>query len=332
MAKYIGRQTNVGFGKESSRGTAVAATFWAPAMEFAYDDKVLQVVNESSLGVIEDADNASVVRKFAEGEITGKLSNEGWGTILVASLGDEATPTLVETGVYDHDFSVGQSAQHPSLTISISDPVSTGASGLRFPLAMVDSLEVNAEVERFVTYTASFRSNSKENDTNTPSYVDENVFLPQYCEIKLYADWTNLQGDTGGTVYPFKRLTLTISKNIEDDQVLGDVDVADRLNKQFQVEGTLELLYENRDFVDTILLGDLAKAMRIKMINTAVTIGATSNPEFEIDLAKVKISEVARDITNNDLVRQTITFKAFYDTTNSVMLEARLRNTLATAY
>jgi len=63
MSKFIGRKLNIGIGKESTRGTAVAATFWMPKMELTHDDKITQVVNESSIGVIEDAEGADITMK-----------------------------------------------------------------------------------------------------------------------------------------------------------------------------------------------------------------------------------------------------------------------------
>ena len=45
MAKIIGRLNNLGIGKESTRGTAVAPAIWMPQMELSYDDRIKTVVN-----------------------------------------------------------------------------------------------------------------------------------------------------------------------------------------------------------------------------------------------------------------------------------------------
>ena len=332
MSKFIGRKLNVGIGKESVRGTAVAASFWLPKMEFTQDDKITQAVNESSVGVIEDAEGADITLKSSEGELKGRVSDTHFGLIVLASLGSEAAPVLVggETIVYDHSFSVLETAQHPSLTVSIEEPNATGASGLRFALSVVDSLEVNIELGKYAEYTVAFRGNKNANATNTPSYATtENIFLPHHGEVKIA---TSLAGLDAASAISIKKATFSIAKNLEDDQVIGNIAVSDRLNKQFAVEGTIEILYEDRSYIDTILLGDLAKALRIRFTNTAVTLGVASNPRLTFDFAKVKFSEVAREQANNDIVRQTLTFKAFYSLTDAKMVTAVLRNLQSTAY
>lgn len=332
MTKFIGRLLNIGIGKESVRGTPVAASFWLPKMELSHDDKIEQVVNGSSVGVIADAEGADIVRKFSEGEITGRVNDTSFGLWLLSALGAEATPVLVggETIVYDHSFSVLETAQHPSLTVAIEEPNATGASGLRFALVMVDSLELAVAINEYSQYTVAFRGNKNSLATNTPSYsTTERIFLPQHGSFKFATD---LAGLDAASAIEIKKFNLTISKNIEDNMVLGSVNASDRLNKQFMIEGTVELMYESRTHIDTTLLGDLAKAMRIRLTNTDITLGVASNPRLTLDFAKVKLSEISRAQPNDDLVLQTLSFKAFYSLADAKMVTAVLRNLQSTIY
>lgn len=328
MSKLIGRKFNVGIGKESSRGTAVAATYWMPKMEFSHDDKIEYAVDETSIGVIADAQSQDITNKISEGELQGRIADTSFGLWLIAALGTAGTPSLVETGVYDHAFSVLESAQHPSLTIAVRE-ANDGGSGLRYPLAMVDSLEVNFELGKYAEYKVAFRSNTPSSASNTASFSAENIFLPQHGEVKFA---TNLAGLGAASAIQVKKATFKISKNIEDDQVIGTLNPIDRLNKQFAVEGSIELMYEDRSYIDTIMLGDLAKALRIKFTNTGTTLGASSNPTITFDFAKVKLTEVARAIGNNDLIKQTLNFKAYYSLADTSMLTATLRNTRSSQY
>ena len=52
MGKIIGRLTSVGLGKESTRGTAVAPTFWVPVQSIDIDDKAEYIDNDSGFGKI----------------------------------------------------------------------------------------------------------------------------------------------------------------------------------------------------------------------------------------------------------------------------------------
>lgn len=328
MSKFIGRLVNVGIGKESSRGTAVTPTYWIPKMEFSHEDKIQQVVNENSIGVIEDASGASITQKYAEGELKGRVLDDSLGLWLLAGIGSVSSSVIGgETVVYDHTFSVLQSAQHPSLTVAVKDP--NAGNGLRYTLAMVDSLDINAELNRYVEIAVKYRANSNATGTSlTPSYTSANYFLPQHGEFKVATTQAGLDGASAVSV---KRMSLSISKNIEDDQVIGNIGVSDRLNKQFVIEGSVEIMYDDRTYVDTIMLGDLQKAMRIRLTNSDVTIGSTSNPRLTLDLHAVKLSEVGMKIDNGDFVTQTLKFKAFYNTTDSKMITATLRN-LTTSY
>lgn len=324
MTKLIGRKFNVGIGKESSRGTAVAATYWLPHTELTLDEKVTQAVDESVYGVIEDSTNAVVVAKFMEGEISGLVADTSFGLILLSLFGADAVAT-VETGVYDHTYTVGQTAQHQSLTIAVSEP---NATNLRFPLAVIDNVEISAEVGEYAMFKAAFRANIGSTDTNTVSYSAENVFKPQECNAYIATD---LSGLGAASALPIKRVSVTISQNIEDDQVVGSVSPADRMNKQFVVEGTMELIYDSRTYIDTILLGDLAKAIRVKLVSGTL-IGAASYPTLTIDIAKAKLREVSKSIGNNDIVRQTVSFKGHYSIADTSMVTAVLRNTKALVY
>lgn len=329
MTNFIGRQRVVGLAKETVRGTAVVPQYWFPAIEFSNDDKIVQAVNESSYGVISDADDTKIVKKYSEAELTAKMDNETFPLVLLATLGGDAGVDLVggETEVYQHNFNVGNNAQHPTLTLTTRDPINNQANSLAYPLSSISSLEVVAELEQFVQYTISLMGNRSELiSTGSPSYVNENVFLPQHCTVSFYDTYNDAYDDIDPTTYPFRRVAFTISKNVEDDQVLGNVNVADRFNKQFAIEGTLEILYSDRTLIDDILMADVAKAMKIKMVDTSVTLGVASNPEVVFNFAKVKLSEIAREQGNNDIVKQTLSFKAFYSVSDQSIIEAWVKN------
>lgn len=327
MAKYIGRLVNVGIGKETVRGTGVAPTYYLPKMELTFDDKIEQVIDESSLGIIADADNANVTGKYSEGELKGKFDDTAFGLWLLATLGVEPNPPVLvggETIVYDHTFEVANDAQHPSLTFSVQSI----NEDLQFPLAMVDSLEINVEINKYAEYTVAFRANSQEAGASMPTYTDQNVFLPQNAEFKF----ANTVADLGSApTVPIRKLTFSIAKNIEDDRNIGNVNATDRLNKQMAIEGTVELLWDSATDVSPLMLADTAQAIQMKLYGTT-TLGVASLPEVTFILAKCKFSEVARNQANNDLILQTLSFKAFYDFTEEYQIKAIIRNLVATQY
>jgi len=325
MSTFIGRLASIGIAKESVRGTPVVPTFFIPQVNLTLDEKVEMAIQDASVGRIEDAEDANVVKKFSEGSLEGRISVESFGLLLLNAIGAD-TPSIntPETGVTTHAFSVKQDAQHPSLTFSVSEPNSAKS----FPLGMITSLELVAAINEYAAFTAEIRAKKGESASLTPVFVDadeKKIFVPQNGTFKTAA---NLAGLAAAPEIKIQNFTITIDKNVEDDTVIGNVDPNDILNKQFSIEGTIELLYRDTVFIDD-LLADTAKAIRITLENTAVTIGATTNPKLEIDLARVKFSEVSRPLPNDDLIVQTVSFKAFFSLADSKMLDVTLINETA---
>lgn len=320
MSKFIGRLADIGIAKEASRGTAEsAATFWLPKTALSYDDTIQQVMDESSLGVVEDSPNAVIVAKSGEGDIEGNITDKSVGLLLLAALGSVSTTGPSESTVYTHTFSVLESAQHPSLTLFQEDP----NQDYKYALAMIDSLELDIGVGQFSKYKATFRSKAGATATLTPSYSVENYFLPQHGSLG-YA--SSLSGLGSATTVNIRSLKLKIENNVEDDRKIGSTDPADILNKQFAVSGSLELVFNDETF-KTQMLADTAQAVRIRLTNSDVTIGTDLHPQLTIDLAKVKYGSFKRNYNSNDIVTGAVDFKAFYSVSDSKMLTAELINT-----
>lgn len=319
MPGFIGRLIDVGIGVEDPRGTQATPTYWIDKMTATVDDKPEVVIDESSVSRIEDSIGGKVVKEGAEGEISGKVLDQSFGAILLAAIGKVSSALKGgETIVYEHTYEVLNESQHPSLTIEVKSPVEQ----LAFVLAMLESLEIRAEVGKYAEYTATFKSKTGIVSTTSPAYVCENDFITKYIEVKL-AD--NLAGLPGASAIPVRSITLTITKNLERDDTFGSNDPNDILNKQFSIEASIVLLHTDTTY-KTIFKAGTYQAMRIDMKNTDITIGTGSNPELMIDLAQVIFSAWEKSTGNNDLVIETITAKATYSKDDSQMIGAVLTN------
>lgn len=319
MTKFIGRLADIGIAKEASRGSAESSVdFYLPKVSLSIDDGIDQAIDESSIGVIEDATGAAIIAKFAEGEIEGNVYDKSFGLILLAALGSVSTSGPSQTTVYTHSFTVLQSAQHPSLTLFLDDP----NQDYKYALAMLQSLDLDVMLGQYARYRAAFRSKVGATATLTPSYSTENHFLPQHGSVKLA---TNLSGLGAASAIDIRSIKLSVAKNIEDDRKLGSLDASDILNKQIAVEGTVELVFTDNTF-KTEMLADTAKAMRIRLSNTDVTIGSSLNPQLTIDLAKVKVTSFERNYENDGIVTAAVDFKAFYSLGDTAMITAELIN------
>ncbi len=323
MSKGIGRLFQLGIAKETSRGTPQSsATYWIPFSELGIEEKDNKIFEEQAYGVIEDSIGSTITKQWAEGSLKAPIGDKHFGLILLAALGSVSSGTHAgESIVYDHTFSVQQGAQHQALTLFLDDPLAS--ADYKHALGVIDSLEITYEPGAYIAYNATVRAKKGASTTNTPSLTTEGKFTHKHFTFKIAS---SLGGLGAGSAIELKSLTLTITKNLEDDDVLGSITPSDFLNKQFTIEGKLEALWQNESDFKTNTLANTMKAVRLDLVNTDTTIGSASNPTVRIDLAKVTFTEITRPIQINEMVKQSVSFKAHYSTSDSKMITALITN------
>lgn len=319
MSKMIGRQVSVGIGKEISRGTAVAPDYWVPWMELDAETKVELINDESSLGVIEDADAANLVSKWGEGTIKAKMKDESMGLVFLSLFGTD-TPSLVEAGVYDHLYSVGQTVQHQSLSIAKKDL----NQDIVFPNCVIGDLKLDVELGSYIMYEVTFMGKQEETAANSVTNIVERDFVPQYFEFKTAANQAGLDAAPAVSV---RNLSLEIKSNVAKDDVLGSITPDDINNQHFIVEGEITLRHNDNTY-KALQNDETYQAFRFDITHPD-TIGAASNPRLRIDLYKVRIFDYERDESQNELIEESFSFKAYFSVSDSKMLDVTLRNELA---
>ena len=321
MPKYIGRKINVWFWKESTRGTAVTATSWTPKTNMSFDDKFENVIDESSIGVIIDSAKAHQTKRWGEGDVEGNVwVNSIWLALL--SLFGTVNTVTDSTGAYAHTFSVLNTNQHPSLTIRYSDDV----DNLAFPLAMIESMTLSANVGEIATFSVTFKSKKGQTTTNTVTYTTDYTLLAKSGLFRIADNLAGLDGATDKCIQSFE---ITFTKNLEDIYCMGSLDPQDFVNKQFTIEGSFTAIYENASDYKTTALTNTDKAIRFSLTDTNTVIGASSSPELTINLAKANFTEWSRTMGNDEVVSQTVTFKGLYSIADSKAVDCVLVNTTA---
>lgn len=323
MTKIIGRTGAIGIGIESTKGTAVAATYWIPVQSYSHDDHVELIKNDSAMGRIEEFNAANIVKLWGEGDYEGKLFLNSLGAELVAVFG--GSPTSVQrttTGVYDHAFTLTNNNNHKALTIGYKDAVQQ----ISFPFGMIDSWSLEVAVDDYVKRSVSLMSKKSASASHTPAFTNEIEFIPSQISFKTATTAAGLDAASAINVTAFN---LEIAKNVEPLYILGSNEPNDIINKQFGVTGSVELYFEDTTHRD-IVMANTHKAMRIRMIDTATIIGTSGshNPEFYIDLNEVAFDEYERSWDSNDPLSQTLNFEALYSIADSSMISARLTNTV----
>jgi len=324
MAKGIGRLFQIGIVRETSRGTPITTpTFMIPFAELDMDDKDARVIDEQSRGIIEGSVSESIVKQWAEGTLKAPIGDRHFPLLLYALLGTLNTSGPADSA-YTHTITVAQSSQHQSLTILVDDPLT--AADYAHPLSVPTQLEIAYARGEFLTYTLGIKSKKGTPTAVTAAAVGENRFLPQHLTFKT---GTSQAGLTNATAIPLKSATLRINQNIQDDDVLGNIAPLDFLNKQFQIEGEIEAIWQNEsDFKTNSLLGTTV-ALRFDLVNTGTPIGVATNPQLRIDLHKVIFQPVTRPLRLNDIVMQKLAFRAHYSTTDSKMVTITAVNAIS---
>lgn len=335
MARVIGRLGTVGLAKESVRGTAVAPSVGVPVQSFDFDDKVDYVDNDSSFGRIEELNDSQISKIWGEGGYEGKVFTNTIGLELVALFGQ--SPTSVQrstTGVYDHTFALANSNQHQSLTLAYKD----ANESARWALAMIDTFEISADLDKFVTRKVTYKSKPSTSVANTITMptVSNLDFLARHI---IFSQATNLAGLPGTTV-PIVSFTMSIKKNADPNFTFGNdgvnlksANISDIINQQFTVEGSFDAYRDDLTQRGLVFAGT-NKAIRFDILNTDIAgaangFGTTGshNPEIRFDLAKAFLTSHERKWDANKPVMQTIQFKATFSLTDTAALVARLTST-----
>lgn len=388
--KIIGRQFQVGIGKETTRGTVAAPGFWVPFNDLTIDEKQDKVFDSQAYGIIEDSVAALTTKKYVEGTLSANLYDSTFGLVLYALLGTLTSHAAHsgESVIYDNIFNVAESAQHQSLTVAIHDP----ASGQDYAHAntVISKLEIKYALKQFVQYTATIMGlTGAAQSSYTPSNTAENRFVPQYLTLQLAPTVAGVEGTLtatgtaastihvtglsisttllqvgmtvaatnlvagativkivgaaafdlsvattgaigsmtfGPAVVKVKAASITIDTNIEAQEVLGSVNPADFLNKEFKVEGSVEVIWQNESDIKTAFMANTPQAVIFDLKNTDVIVGSATNPEFKLEMPQVYFTELSRPIKVKDLIYQTAKLRATYSLANAYMLKALLVN------
>lgn len=320
MAIVIGRNGIVGVGVEATRGTSVAPSHIAPVTSFDFDDAVEYADNDAAFGRIEEKNDADIIKRWAEGEMEGKIYLNQVGVELTALFG--AAPTSVQrssSGVYDHSYAVANTNQHKALTLAYED----SNYDLRYTFAMIDTWSLEAVVDNYVKRTVGFKSKKGASASNSMSVTDEREFLGKDIVVKLASA---LAGLDAASAIDLVSIKLEFAKNAEPRFILGSIEPTAIDNKQFAVTGSFDAYISGATYKDLVMNGT-QRALRLDMIDSGVDLGSSHNPQLRFDLAKCKFGGRDRGWDANDFQMETIEFEGMFSIADTSLVTARLTNT-----
>jgi Phage tail tube protein len=218
MSKGIGRLFSIGVAKETTRGTAISsASYWLPFADASIEEKFDNVTQDEAYGIIEDAVGQFRVKNWAEGTIKVPLTDQALPLLLFSALGANNDSTHSgESIVYDHKATVGESAQHQSLTLFLHDPLA--AVDYSHALGVIHKLELDVQLKKFAEVNLSVKAlKGASQSTFTPSIATENRFLPQYMAFSYAPSTAGVNGTltaTGTASSTIHVTSLSINTNL----------------------------------------------------------------------------------------------------------------------
>lgn len=332
MTRIIGRLTKLGLGREATRGTSVAPTYWLPVLDLGFDDKFDLKDNESGFGNLANIQDSRIVKQWAEGDYSGKIYDKSVGLELVLLFGSLPTATQRSTtGVYDNVYAMAQSNQHISGTAVVAE----ANQNARYALAVINSWALEAEVGDYVKRTVNLLSKKGVTGSDTVTYLNENEFTAKDIVIKTAAAGAIDATLDSATAIKIRSVNLEIAKNADGLQVFGSNDLDDIVNKAVEVTGEFEMYYDDRTY-HTLAAAGTHQAMRIEMLDSSTIIGTSgsNNPALRFTMREVALEFPERGFDNNDILTIKIGFRAMLNLSTGTQIEARLTNAIKgdTAY
>lgn len=315
--QYIGKQIEFGVGVEAVRGTPkTTAEKWARKVSANIMSKAEKAIDDATRGVLADSDGARIVKKWYEGEIAGIVHADTIGYLFYNLFGAVSSSQLSGV-VYGHAFTMDETIQHPALDFFLK----TGASQEVLDNGMVTALEIIAVQDNYVRFTAGLIASSSAVNSDTPSYDTEYDFIGKDITVKI-ADTE--AGLTGATALSLKTVNIKFDQGAISDFVLGAYNPNDIYNAKMSIEGSFTKNHSDSTF-ETLFNSDTPKYMSIT-IEGATVIAGGYKPKIAIILNKVLVTDWSRSGGNDELATEEVSFKAFYNATDSEQASVSLQN------
>lgn len=319
--EIVGRQIEFGVATEASRGSAESTVDkWFRKVTANIVERATHALDDTTRGRLEDGEGRRVVQKHIEGELEGILHADALGYFLANIYGVVVTSTVTGS-VKSHVFTLGQNIQHTSLTLFAKDG---DVQQLAFDNAMINTLTISASIDDYVRFNASFLASEATDDTETPSYGTEYDFVSRDITVKI-ADTE--AGLSGATALKAKEVEIEWDQGLIRDHVVGSYTPDDIYNARLMITGSLVLNFTAETFKD-LYLGNAPKYMSITIQGEA-ELTSGQNPTVTVLLYKVQFMDWERSGGPNELVTETVQFRAFYSPSDSKQSQVTLKNLTA---
>ena len=215
----IGRLVQLGVAKESTRGTTPAsASYWLAWDDLSLDEQRKLIPDESAFGIIENLTGYQLGKRWIEGTVKAPVTQTSFGLFLLSIFGTD-TPALhgYESLVYDHKFTVAESAQHQSLSLYVHDP---NVQDYSHANSVVHKLDIEYALQKFLIYSASILGlTGVAQSAYSPSQTQENRFAAPYGSLAVAPTKAGLAKTVVGTGTAASTIHVTAVSGFTTDQI-----------------------------------------------------------------------------------------------------------------
>lgn len=326
MSDFPNRKEYIGLGRETTRGTGVAAAYWLLWEDQSVDKQITKIKNESAAGNMAKYNGSEIVEEMGGGSIGGKVTIDAIGMLLAGMFG--SAPSTVANAdasglVYDHTYDLDDSSLGTSLTVYRKNP----NLDVRYPLGMFDKSEFSVNVGEWVKFGTEFMSKPEATTTSTPALTEQTEFVPRHAEVKLAA---NVAGLGAAQAVPVKNFKFTVDRKVEAYFATGS-NAPDEIHAQeIEITGEMTLRYTD-DTYRALWEADTEQAIQLTLANNDVTIGTAANPTLVFTINRAVLEDWTHEKDKSKIAEQTIGFTAMFDFATAKQITAVLTN-LVTSY
>lgn len=310
---------HIAFKQETTFGTAVV-----PNVSYPIESEDLHVEGGIGIHGPVQANRASSLQPYAQRKnYTGTISTfvypEEFGWLLKGVLGAVSTAVVSGTAI-GHTFSVATDL--PSFTFEKNAQV----VNQRFAGTKLNSMTINYRNNEEVSVSLPVIAKTMATATAiSPSWPTVRPFVAVDVSVKMAANKAALTGATADG--DIENLTVTIANDLETKYGLnGSQDPNRIVPKRIKVSGSFDKYFNATTELDAFL-ARTQKALGIYCTGGNIT--GIYNNEFNLLLPDVRFTAHPVPTGINDVVVCSVEFEAFYDVTNSQLIEAYLQNTTA---
>lgn len=317
MAVFIGRRGWLGIAIEDTPGSPKPPADYLPFLECSLVGRHEIVAEETARGIRDaEGESSQLSKKWGEGTIRMVLDPTLAPYLIGLALGDFGTPSSEGDGVYTHTFSRLSSNTPKTASVTFDRVVDRNI----FTCLVVNSMELSfsdgvAELSadclsRYPVTTSS----------GTLATTSGTIFTFKDAQVRLADDLTAAENATPIKVREF---SLSINNNAEAIHLSGNEDVEKIAIKDFRVEGSLSLLFEDTTQRDNFR--DFAKKAMIVTF-TGNEIGNGMNEFVKFRIAKIRFVNFEPSLPLDDVAEQGIDFVAEYSSTDAKTIDVVVRN------